>query len=80
MCMASVQAELAVDVEQLLDQELAQIPGLTLGQLDNGLRYVIMPNKVPPNRFEAHLEMHVGALLGCCCCTTRLTGAYDFGV
>jgi hypothetical protein len=49
-----------VDVEQLLDQKLQQMPGMTLGQLDNGLRYVILPNKVPPNRFEAHLEMHVG--------------------
>lgn len=51
---------MSVDVEQLLDQQLEQIPGMTLGQLDNGLRYVILPNKVPPNRFEAHLEMHVG--------------------
>jgi predicted Zn-dependent peptidase len=49
-----------VDVDQLLDQKLEQMPGMTLGQLDNGLRYVILPNKVPPNRFEAHLEMHVG--------------------
>ena len=49
-----------VDVEQLLDHKLEQMPGMTLGQLDNGLRYVILPNKVPPNRFGAHLEMHVG--------------------
>jgi predicted Zn-dependent peptidase len=53
-----------VDVEQLLDHKLEQMPGMTLGQLDNGLRYVILPNKVPPNRFEAHLEMHVGERVG----------------
>ena len=52
--------ERPVDTEALLDTELQQIPGLVLGQLDNGLRYVILPNKVPPNRVEAHLEMHVG--------------------
>ena len=33
---------------------------LRLGQLENGFRYVMMSNKLPPDRFEAHLEMHVG--------------------
>lgn len=61
-----------MDVEQLLDQKLEQIPGMTLGQLDNGLRYVILPNKVPPNRFEAHLEMHVGEHRGDVTLCTRL--------
>ena len=28
--------------------------------LANGLRYVVLPNNVPGDRFEAHLEMHVG--------------------
>lgn len=51
---------LQTDVEAFLDQELPVAPTLKLGQLDNGLRYVILPNKLPPNRFEAHLEMHVG--------------------
>jgi len=30
--------------------------------LENGLRYVIFPNKTPPNRFEAHLEVHAGSV------------------
>ena len=53
-------------VEALLDEELPSLPELELGQLDNGLRYVILPNKVPADRFEAHLEIHAGArrLLG----------------
>jgi len=53
---------LRTDVEAFLDQPLPVAPTLKLGQLDNGLRYVILPNKLPPNRFEAHLEMHVGAV------------------
>ena len=66
-----------VDVEQLLDQKLEQMPGMTLGQLDNGLRYVILPNKVPPNRFEAHLEMHVGErTVHCPCCDDKCTAAH----
>ena len=52
-------------VEALLDEELPSLPELELGQLDNGLRYVILPNKVPASRFEAHLEIHAGALRGC---------------
>jgi len=48
-------------VEALLDEELPSLPELELGQLDNGLRYVILPNKVPADRFEAHLEIHAGA-------------------
>lgn len=26
------------------------------------MRYVIFPNKSPPNRFEAHLEVHAGSV------------------
>jgi predicted Zn-dependent peptidase len=32
------------------------------GHLSNGLRYVVLPNNVPGERFEAHLEMHVGSV------------------
>lgn len=32
------------------------------GTLANGLRYCLLPNKVPPKRFEAHLEVHVGSV------------------
>ncbi|KAK9810226.1 hypothetical protein WJX72_007002 [[Myrmecia] bisecta] len=52
----------ATDIHALLDQELQQNPELVLGELENGLRYVILPNKVPPNRFEAHLEVHAGSV------------------
>ncbi|KAL9227600.1 hypothetical protein vseg_003272 [Gypsophila vaccaria] len=51
-----------VDVEEFLNVELPSHPKLYRGQLKNGLRYIILPNKVPPNRFEAHMEVHVGSI------------------
>lgn len=48
-------------VEELLATELVQNDKLEVGHLENGLRYVILPNRAPPNRFEAHLEVHAGA-------------------
>ncbi|CAI5976993.1 unnamed protein product [Closterium sp. NIES-65] len=50
------------EVEALLSERLPSHPKVHRGMLDNGLRYVILPNKLPPNRFEAHLEMHVGSV------------------
>ncbi|CAI5494411.1 unnamed protein product [Closterium sp. Naga37s-1] len=50
------------EVEALLGERLPSHPKVHRGMLDNGLRYVILPNKLPPNRFEAHLEMHVGSV------------------
>jgi hypothetical protein len=51
----------AMSVEQSIEERLAAPlaahPRLRRGQLSNGLRYVILPNPVPPNRFEAHLEV-----------------------
>ena len=47
-------------MQELLSENLKQADNLRLGQLDNGLKYVMLPNKVPPQRFEAHLEMHAG--------------------
>ena len=41
---------------------MPQHPELVTGQLENGLRYVMLPNKTPPNRFEAHLEVHAGSV------------------
>lgn len=49
-----------LDVDALLDTELEQHKDLVQGQLENGLRYVILPNAVPPERFEAHLEICAG--------------------
>ncbi|XP_065861526.1 stromal processing peptidase, chloroplastic isoform X2 [Euphorbia lathyris] len=45
-----------------LSSELPSHPKLYRGQLKNGLRYLILPNKVPPNRFEAHMEVHAGSI------------------
>ncbi|XP_024013129.1 stromal processing peptidase, chloroplastic isoform X2 [Eutrema salsugineum] len=50
------------ELEAFLGAELPSHPKLHRGQLKNGLRYLILPNKVPPNRFEAHMEVHVGSI------------------
>lgn len=54
------------DVQALLDTELPAHPDLTIGHLENGLRYVILPNKSPPDRMEVHLEVHAGAWISPC--------------
>ncbi|KAL8474428.1 hypothetical protein ACS0TY_031045 [Phlomoides rotata] len=51
-----------IEFENFLKFELPSHPKLHRGQLKNGLRYLILPNKVPPNRFEAHMEVHVGSI------------------
>ncbi|KAL3818489.1 hypothetical protein ACJIZ3_004394 [Penstemon smallii] len=50
------------EFERFLKFELPSHPKLHRGQLKNGLRYLILPNKVPPNRFEAHMEVHAGSI------------------
>jgi hypothetical protein len=45
-----------------LGAPLPEHPLLRRGTLPNGLRYVVLPNAVPPNRFEAHLEIHAGSV------------------
>ena len=45
-----------------LASPLPEHPLLRRGTLLNGLRYVVLPNAVPPNRFEAHLEIHAGSV------------------
>ncbi|KAG1670958.1 hypothetical protein FOA52_011393 [Chlamydomonas sp. UWO 241] len=50
------------EVKALLDLDVKPEQGLVVGQLDNGFRYVILPNKLPPTRFEAHLEVHAGSV------------------
>lgn len=49
-------------IEGFLSSELPSHPKLHRGQLKNGLRYLILPNKVPPTRFEAHMEVHAGSI------------------
>ena len=36
-------------------------PNIKSGVLDNGLSYVILPNKSPAGRFEAHLQVFSGS-------------------
>lgn len=49
-------------MDALLQQELPLHPDLVTGELENGMKYVILPNAVPPERFEAHLQVHVGSV------------------
>lgn len=58
------QEDVKASLESLLQQKFEQNPQLVTGELENGLRYVILPNKIPPKRFEAHLEIHAGAAPG----------------
>ncbi|GAV65794.1 Peptidase_M16 domain-containing protein/Peptidase_M16_C domain-containing protein [Cephalotus follicularis] len=50
------------DLKGFLGSELPSHPKLYRGQLKNGLCYLILPNKVPSNRFEAHMEVHAGSI------------------
>lgn len=50
------------ELERILGSKLPSHPKLYRGQLRNGLRYLILPNKVPANRFEAHMKVHVGSI------------------
>jgi Insulinase (Peptidase family M16) len=36
-------------------------PSVVSGVLDNGMPYIILPNKSPPGRFEAHLQVFSGS-------------------
>lgn len=65
MC-AKVQEAAPPDIEHLLDTQLQQHSSLVQGQLSNGLKYVILPNAVPPERFEAHLEICAGDIPSIC--------------
>ncbi|RZC54766.1 hypothetical protein C5167_013622 [Papaver somniferum] len=50
------------DLEGFLRYPLPSHPKLHRGQLENGLRYIILPNKFPGERFEAHMEIHAGSI------------------
>eukprot|EP00884_Botryococcus_braunii_P007566 jgi/Botrbrau1/16810/Bobra.150_2s0037.1 len=56
------QEDVQTNLESLLQRRFEQNSQLVTGELENGLRYVILPNKVPPKRFEAHLEIHAGSV------------------
>lgn len=51
----------SLGAQELLNTELKENEALHMGSLDNGLRYVILPNRSPPARFETHLEIHAGS-------------------
>jgi hypothetical protein len=42
-------------------EPLPMHPLVKSGVLDNGMSYVILPNKSPPGRFEAHLQVFSGS-------------------
>jgi hypothetical protein len=44
-----------IDLDGFLSSELPSHPKLYRGQLKNGLRYLILPNKVPPNRYASSI-------------------------
>lgn len=48
-------------VETTAEDELPVHPDVRSGVLDNGLPYIILPNKSPPGRFEAHLQVFSGS-------------------
>ena len=43
------------------DELLPMHPDVRSGTLKNGLPYIILPNKSPPGRFEAHLQVFSGS-------------------
>ncbi|KAF7133122.1 hypothetical protein RHSIM_Rhsim09G0100400 [Rhododendron simsii] len=62
-CLDSLDLEVErIELERILSSKLPSHPKLYRGQLRNGLRYLILPNKVPANRFEAHMKVHVGSI------------------
>ena len=68
MTCAMVQVgETSTPIKELLSENLKQADNLRMGQLANGFSYVMLPNKVPPQRFEAHLEMHAGMIPASAC-------------
>lgn len=60
--LAEFNGEAVASSASLLQGGLEHHPDLEIGRLENGLRYVILPNKSPPMRFEAHLEVHAGSV------------------
>ena len=48
-----------LSLDGFLSSELPSHPKLYRGQLKNGLRYLILPNKVPPNRYGSSTTVHL---------------------
>jgi len=47
--------------EETTSEPLPIHPQVRSGTLPNGLPYIILPNKSPPGRFEAHLQVFSGS-------------------
>lgn len=54
---ATVAAEGKSKMDGVMSAELPTHPQMREGILPNGLRYIILNNQSPPERFEAHLEV-----------------------
>eukprot|EP00903_Cladosiphon_okamuranus_P006624 g6470.t1 len=48
-------------MQGVMSSELPTHPQMREGMLPNGLRYIILNNQSPPERFEAHLEVFAGS-------------------
>eukprot|EP00752_Nemacystus_decipiens_P009435 g8434.t1 len=57
----SVAAEGRSKMQGVMSSELPTHPQMREGMLPNGLRYIILNNQSPPERFEAHLEVFAGS-------------------
>lgn len=51
-------------MQGVMSSELPTHPLMREGMLPNGLRYIILNNQSPPERFEAHLEVRESLLFG----------------
>lgn len=56
-------------LKQSKNDPLPVHPDVRSGTLPNGLPYVILPNKSPPGRFEAHLQVFSGSCKYISSCT-----------
>jgi zinc protease len=63
MAVAVVSDAAASQTVEELGRRLTVDPKVTIGQLDNGLRYFVRANTRPENRAELQLVLNVGAVL-----------------
>ncbi|MFZ4575613.1 MAG: M16 family metallopeptidase [Phycisphaerales bacterium] len=52
----------SLGISAALAQDLPTDPLLRTGELDNGLRYIVMPHDNPPGRATVWIHMHTGSL------------------
>ena len=59
--LSSTTASAAAAQQEITQSLLPVHPDVRSGTLSNGLPYIILPNKSPPGRFEAHLQVFSGS-------------------